>query len=174
MPRVFKTIVIHSNVQKNPRRKTSWWANWNDVISPQQTHNKNFALLSSRSSDKKKQNNQFNETKLAVTISISTERESYSFGRDMCINGSLIPETSAHFNRLLRTSSNPRVTASELTINAAEYCNGYCWILSWQHWIKVITNFSGNQLPINCKRLIGLKLIFNKHSTSANWIWDCR
>ena len=41
------------------------------------------------------------------------------------MNGSLIPGTSAHFNRLFETSSSPRVTASEQILNmtfSSEIC----------------------------------------------------
>ena len=42
----------------------------------------------------------------------------------MWLNRSLIPKTSAHFNRLLKTSLSPRATASKA--NNAEYCYGDC------------------------------------------------
>ena len=42
----------------------------------------------------------------------------------MWLNRSLIPKTSAHFNRLLKTLLSPRATASKA--NNAEYCYGDC------------------------------------------------
>ena len=60
-------------------------------------------------------------------------------------NGSLIPGTSAHFYRLIELSSIPHVTASKqlsFLVNTEE-------------------NFedpSRNQLPINFKRLVNLKI----------------
>ena len=46
--------------------------------------------------------------------------------------GALIPEMSAHFNRSFETFKSTRHC---LKANNAEYFNGDCYILSWQHWI---------------------------------------
>ena len=83
------------------------------------------------------------------------------------MKGSLIPETSAHFNQLFETSSNPRMTAraskqtrQNIIMATVEFC--------LDNTKQKFANLSGNQLAINFKRLFVLKLtLVGGHIPSA-------
>ena len=78
------------------------------------------------------------------------------------LNGSLIPESSAHFNRLFETSScrsSPRATALKQTMqNFVMATVGF----SLDNTEQTFADLSRGQLPINFKRLIGLKITLVK------------
>ena len=74
---------------------------------------------------------------------------------------SLIPETSAHFNELFETSSNPRMTAraskqtmQNIIMVTVEFC--------LDNTKPKFADLSGNQLAIDFKRLFVLKLTLMK------------
>ena len=72
---------------------------------------------------------------------------------------SLIPETSAHFNQLFETSSNPRMTArvskqtmQNIIMETVEFC--------LDNTKQKFADLSGNQLAIDFKRLFVLKFTY--------------
>ena len=85
----------------------------------------------------------------------------------MQLKGSLIPETSAHFNQLFETSSNPRMTAraskqtmQNIIMATVEF--------SLDNTKQKFADLSGSQLAINFKHLFVLKLtLLRGHIPSA-------
>ena len=79
-----------------------------------------------------------------------TEKESWGVGWK-----SLSPETSAHYNRLFETSLSLCATASKQTMqNIVKVTD----VFSHDKTEKKFEDLFGNRLPINFKRLIGLKI----------------
>ena len=86
---------------------------------------------------------------------------------------SLIPETSAHFNQLFETSSNPCMTAraskqtmQNIIMVTVEFC--------LDNTKQKFADLSGNQLAIDFKRLFVLKLTDEIHiSQVLDWVFSC-
>ena len=74
-------------------------------------------------------------------------------------NGSIIPGKSAHFDRLFKTSSSPRVTASKQTMQNIVIATVEFRLNNTE---KNFADPFGNQLPINLKCLSGLKITLVK------------
>ena len=65
-------------------------------------------------------------------------------------------ETSAHFDRLFETSSNPRATASKQTMQNIVMVT--LQTVQFSLDIAELADLSGNQLPAKIKGLVGLRI----------------